>query len=551
MTDSEPTLDESRNLRARSAAQAAAEKLSVSPTGIVTYSSRGRVLVVGGEEAQWLAARLEPPLHAEILLTEGGEEPGVPSTSLADRALRIDGHLGDFRIELGEKGRHNYQLINADLVMDLGTTPLIDRELPPPGYWHFGREPQDLDAAWLALDGMVGTFEKPRFFDYDPSICAHSRSGQSGCRRCIDSCPAEAIVSIGEQVEVNPNLCQGGGICATVCPTGAMQYAYPGPGDTAERVRLMLRTYLDAGGSDPLVLFVAEGDVALLPPTPANLLLIVVEELASVGHEQWLAALAWGARCVLLADGGSVPGKAREALHRQVAFTHDLLRGLGYPPDALRTISCSEVSAQQPPDLSNVAGNHAHFAAASQKRELAGLALDHLWAQSLARPSHFPILPGAPYGRILVDAGKCTLCMSCTSVCPAKAVSAGDDAPRLVFYEDNCVQCSICASSCPERAITLEARYLADPEQRRQPVVLYEEPPFCCIACGKPFATRRVIDNILDKLSGHAMFQSDRARQRLQMCEDCRVIDAVQDAEAMQSGLLFGTRPPKANDRQS
>ena len=254
---------------------------------------------------------------------------------------------------------------------------------------------------------------------------------------------------------------------------------------------------------------------------------------------------------MLLADGGSVPGKAREALHRQVAFTHDLLRGLGYPPDALRTISCSEVSAQQPPDLSNVAGNHAHFAATSQKRELAGLALDHLWAQSLARPSHFPILPGAPYGRILVDAGKCTLCMSCTSVCPAKAVSAGDDAPRLVFYEDNCVQCSICASSCPERAITLEARYLADPEQRRQPVVLYEEPPFCCIACGKPFATRRVIDNILDKLSGHAMFQSDRARQRLQMCEDCRVIDAVQDAEAMQSGLLFGTRPPKANDRQS
>ena len=551
MTDTEPTLDESRNLRARSAAQAAAEKLSVSPTGIVTYSSRGRVLVVGGEEAQWLAARLEPPLHAEILLTEGGEEPGVPSTSLADRAVRIDGHLGDFRIELGEKGRHNYQLINADLVMDLGTTPLIDRELPPPGYWHFGREPQDLDAAWLALDGMVGTFEKPRFFDYDPSICAHSRSGQSGCRRCIDSCPAEAIISIGEQVEVNPNLCQGGGICATVCPTGAMAYAYPGPGDTAERVRLMLRTYLDAGGSDPLVLFVAEGDVALLPPTPANLLLIVVEELASVGHEQWLAALAWGARCVLLADGGSVPGKAREALNRQLAFTHDLLRGLGYPPDALRTISCSEVSAQQPPDLSTVAGNHAHFAATGQKRELAGLALDHLWAQSLARPSHFPILPGAPYGRILVDAGKCTLCMSCTSVCPAKAVSAGDDAPRLVFYEDNCVQCSICASSCPERAITLEARYLADPEQRRQPVVLYEEPPFCCIACGKPFATRRVIDNILDKLSGHAMFQSDRARQRLQMCEDCRVIDAVQDAEAMQSGLLFGGRPPKTNDRQS
>ncbi|MGB5637600.1 MAG: hypothetical protein WBM63_00645, partial [Sedimenticolaceae bacterium] len=76
-----------------------------------------------------------------------------------------------------------------------------------------------------------------------------------------------------------------------------------------------------------------------------------------------------------------------------------------------------------------------------------------------------------------------------------------------------------------------------DPEKRRQPVVLHEEPPFCCVECGKPFATRRVIDNILGKLAEHAMFQTDRARRRLQMCEDCRVVDAVQDTDAMQSGL--------------
>ena len=29
------------------------------------------------------------------------------------------------------------------------------------------------------------------------------------------------------------------------------------------------------------------------------------------------------------------------------------------------------------------------------------------------------------------------------------------------------------------------------------------------------------------------MFQSERAKRRLQMCEDCRVVDAVQDADAM------------------
>ena len=62
-----------------------------------------------------------------------------------------------------EKGRHNYQLINAIwVVMDLGTTPLIDRELPPPGYWHS-------DASHRIWTPPAGTgrhgrhFEKPCF----------------------------------------------------------------------------------------------------------------------------------------------------------------------------------------------------------------------------------------------------------------------------------------------------------------------------------------------------------------------------------------------------
>ena len=535
MQEADRTLDDTRNARARATALAAAERLSVTPTGQVRYQSRGRVLVVGGEEAQWFAARLEKPLHAEVLLTEGDEEPGVPSISVGGRALQISGHLGAFEIELGDRGRPNHQVLGTDMVVDFASRPLIDRELPPPGYWHFGREPQDLDAAMLVLDGMVGTFEKPRYFAYDASICAHARSGQGGCRQCIDSCPAEAIISIGEKVEVNPNLCQGGGICASVCPTGAMRYAFPGPGDTAERLRVMLRTYTSAGGTHPVVMFVSGEDADGLPATPANVLLLAVEELASVGYELWFAAVAWGARRVLLADGGSAPGRARTALDRQIRIGHDLLRGLGYSTDALFAVDTAQVAAHCSPVEGLPAA--ASFAASDHKRQLASLALDHLWQHSAHRPEDFPILPGAPYGRLRVDPDKCTLCMGCTSVCPAGALSAGDEIPRLVFHEANCVQCSICANSCPERAITLEARYLADPEKRRQPVTLYEESPFCCVQCGKPFATRRAIDNILDKLAGHAMFQTERAQRRLQMCEDCRVADAVQDADAMQAGL--------------
>lgn len=540
------SLQSSRDARARRAAQAATEQVSVRPTGVVRYRSQGKVAVIGGEQAQWLATRLGTPLRAEVVLTDNSDETGVPATALADRSLKVSGHLGAFRIELGEPGRHNYQVIEADLVVDLGDRALIDRELPPPGYWHFGCEPADLDAARVVLDGMVGTFEKPRYFAYDPSICAHARAGQPGCRQCIDTCPAEAIVSIGEAVEVDPNLCQGGGICASVCPSGAMRYAYPGPGDTAERLRLLLRAYAMAGGSSPIIVFVAETDAAQLPSTASNTLLIVVEELASVGHELWLAALAWGAHGVLLADGGSVPPRVRAALDRQLAICQAALRGLGYDPAAVRSIDAHQADANTIP----IAGlpAPASFAATDDKRQLAMLALDHLWERSAQRPAAFELPPGAPYGQVHVDTDKCTLCMSCTSVCPALALSAGDDTPKLVFHEANCVQCGICANACPEDAISLQARLLADPAQRRQAVTLYQDPPFCCVSCGRPFATRRVIDTVLAKLEGHAMFQTGRARRRLQMCEDCRVVDAVQDTEAMQAGLFAGTKPTSRNE---
>ena len=166
------------------------------------------------------------------------------------------------------------------------------------------------------------------------------------------------------------------------------------------------------------------------------------------------------------------------------------------------------------------------------------LATDHLWEHSITHPESVDLAPGAPYGQIQVDSKQCTLCMACTSVCPVHALAAGGETPRLVFREINCVQCGICRRACPESAITLHARLVTEPALRHEQVTLNEDPPFCCIRCGKPFATRKVLDNILDKLAGHPMFQTERARQRLEMCEDCRVIDAVEDTEAMQAGLI-------------
>ena len=62
-------------------------------------------------------------------------------------------------------------------------------------------------------------------------------------------------------------------------------------------------------------------------------------------------------------------------------------------------------------------------------------ALDHL-AKTGPEQNDFINLPaGSPFGRISVNGDACTLCMGCTSVCPAKAIKAGDEEPKLVFHE--------------------------------------------------------------------------------------------------------------------
>ena len=88
----------------------------------------------------------------------------------------------------------------------------------------------------------------------------------------------------------------------------------------------------------------------------------------------------------------------------------------------------------------------------------------------------------------------------------------------------------VCEGACPEDAITLAPRFLYDPTERQRMRVLNEEEPFCCISCGKAFATASVIDAMRGKLAEHWMFQDEASRRRLEMCEDCRVADIARAA---------------------
>lgn len=447
---------------------------------------------------------------------------------------------------------------NFDLVLDLGARPQIALHQPPQGYFH-AADDKSLMAAVLQLREAIGEFEKPKFFNYKQKLCAHSRNEKIGCTACIDVCSAQAIRSDASLkgksskgpgsaalagIIVEPHLCVGCGACTTVCPSGALSYATPRPDEMGKRIRTMLSTYARAGGRNAALLLHSQGGGAKLigelgrsartsktvRGVPARVLPMEVWHTASVGIELWLSAIAYGASQVWVLMTDEEAPAYRAAVQAQMAVAQTILNGLGLQGQHLTLISASEVAqldtALQAAPAQTVA-KPASFSVQADKRASLELAIEHLLAQSAAPPEAIALpAPASPLGSLIVNADRCTMCLSCVSACPEAALADNPDKLQLRFIEKNCVQCGLCAGTCPEQAITLEPRlWLADSgKARKEQRVLNEVEPFCCVRCAKPFSTPNAVQLMIAKLGGHAMFQGAGA-QRLKMCADCRVID--------------------------
>ncbi len=548
--------DEAARATPKMAALLAMAEIAPAAFEVVSLESAGVTLILGRDEVALEAARdLGELLDITVLLTPGVEVTPPRQTTwpvLQGRIVKAQGHLGAFELtvnayaapapssrqRLAFEDARDGAVSRCDLVIDLtGNTPLFSADALRPGYLRADpRDPVAVARLIARAQQMVGTFDKPKYIEFTPDLCAHSRNTLTGCTRCLPLCPTGAITSAGDTVAIDPAICAGCGQCAAVCPTGAAAYALPQAETLAQQLRAGLGAWFKAGArmAPSLLLHDADHGTPLIDAMarfgrglPAHVLPLQVNEISQIGPETLAAALAYGAGEVVILDR-TRPAHPRDGLEATLALVNLIATEAGHPPAPCTLIETDDPDALQDVlwqrKAQPVRPTRSSFLPPEDKRGLLLLSVQELNRTAPEPAARIALPEGAPFGRVELDLDACTLCLSCVGACPTGALSDNPDMPMLRFSESACVQCGICVETCPEDAlrVTPQLDFDALGAPRR---VLKEEEPFACTQCGKPFGTRSSIERVLGRLEGHWMFSGPEGAERralLSMCDDCR-----------------------------
>ena len=337
----------------------------------------------------------------------------------------------------------------------------------------------------VGLDRIVdilGHLQSPTI-RVNPHQCTRVRHRRSTCTRCADACPTQAI-TWRESLKVESDKCIDCGICATVCPTGALEAQAPTNAELLGQIKVRVAENRSVAFACPRYLEVTRA---------ASAQIIQVKCLGRLDESILFGAVAEGAPSVTLLDG--VCTDCPHAVGRKIAAqvvqtTNALLTAFGCAHqivfDARRLSSAeNESSSTTPADgmsrraffdflrretikatavtVSSILGSQETPSTAEAKLPVGGLPTlvpaKHQLLLTELRKFERPVIT-AWNGGVWQQFGfneKCNGCQMCAFFCPTGALSKLEQDGKLgvAFKPALCTNCRLCQELCNPDGVTL------------------------------------------------------------------------------------------------
>jgi formate hydrogenlyase subunit 6/NADH:ubiquinone oxidoreductase subunit I len=353
------------------------------------------------------------------------------------------------------------------------------------------------------------------------------------CRICRAGCDSRAISAEADALSIDSADCRGCGVCTTLCPRQAIIYPnFSLDQLEAETEGLLLNS---AEQLRPRVIaFVCRS--SQYTNLDANVLPVSVPCLGMISPGLMLRALDRGAQGIVL-----VSSKQRCQLKLDcsnwkgtVQFVQRLLEHWGLEPERVTALDEGDLARGLPLFGQRMALLTPTSFTSSQSTAFPDKALGLpaailAMSEKLGAQATGKIAAGTvPFGKIVLDATRCTGCGVCAAQCPTNALAdlKVTSSCQLVFRQESCVGCGQCVDVCPERCLHL-TKVLEVSQLNHEPQMIFEGEFARCRVCGVPFAPKAMVDSVRARLG-----TTGEAALRLETCPKCRMKGKVRPTKS-------------------